>query len=222
MTASADGAIADGGVFVLDQPSNRQALSLMVGFIHRETISPPNTFTQMKEEEVREVFQNGQALFERNWPYAWPLHQAEGSPVAGKTGIAPLPHFPDGVPAATLGGWHVGISKYSDRPEEAHRLVRFIVSDAVQKELALRLGWNPGRSGVYRDPAVLQWLPYLGTLREIFDNAVARPVLPYYNQVSQVVQRHLNAALAGWVSPEESLRQGQEEIEAVTARYRVH
>jgi len=220
VAASAGGGIVENGRFVLDRPANRRALAFLTGLIHDEAVSPPNTYTQMREEEVREAFQNGRALFERNWPYAWAQHQSAGSAVAGKVGIAPLPHFPGGEPAATLGGWHIGISRYTDTPEQARALVRYVTSFPVQKEMALRLGWNPGRRDVYRDPRVLAELPYLGQLREIFDHAVARPVLPYYNQLSQILQRHLNAALAGWVPPEEALRKAQAEIEAVTARYR--
>ncbi len=222
VAASNGGGLAEKGRLVLDRPGNRTALTLLSGFIHQASISPPNTYTQMKEEQVREIFQSGRALFERNWPYAWPLHQAEGSPVAGRTGIAPLPHAPGESSAATLGGWHVGISRYSDAPEQAQALVRFITSFAVQKQMALRLGWNPGRTDVYADPEVLAALPYLEQLRGIFAHAVARPVLPYYTQVSQVMQRHLNAALAGWVAPEQALKQAQAEIDALTVRYHPH
>jgi multiple sugar transport system substrate-binding protein len=222
VAASAGRGLVEDGIFTLDRPANRKALAFLTGLIHDEPISPPNTYTQMKEEEVREAFQSGRALFERNWPYAWAQHQAAGSPVAGKTGIAPLPHFPGQEPAATLGGWHIGISRCTDRPEQARELLRYVTSFAVQKKMALRLGWNPGNRDVYHDPQVLAELPYLAQLRGIFDHAVARPVLPYYNQVSEVLQRHLNAALAGWVSPEEALRQAQAEIGTVAARYRLH
>ena len=57
----------------------------MRDLIHRDGVSPPSTYTGMKEEEVRLFFQSGNALFERNWPYAWPLHEAQGSPVRGVT-----------------------------------------------------------------------------------------------------------------------------------------
>jgi multiple sugar transport system substrate-binding protein len=220
VAASAGGGILEDGKIALDLPANSKALAFLTGLIHYEPISPPNTFTQMREEEVRQYFQSGRALFERNWPYAWALQQAADSPVAGKTGIAPLPHFPGGESAATLGGWHIGISRYTDRPKQAGELVRYLTSFAVQKEMALRLGWNPGRRDVYKDPLVLAELPYLRQLRKILDHAIARPVLPYYSQVSRILQRHLDAALAGWVSPEEALRRAQTEIEAVTARYR--
>ncbi|MEJ2698699.1 MAG: ABC transporter substrate-binding protein, partial [Desulfuromonadales bacterium] len=220
VAASAGGGILENGQIVLDRPPNRKALAFLTGLIHHDPISPPNTFTQMKEEQVRQYFQSGRALFERNWPYAWALHQAADSPVAGNTGIAPLPHFPGGESAATLGGWHIGISRYTDCPKQAGELVRYLTSFAVQKGMALRLGWNPGRRDVYKDPRVIARLPYLRELRKVLNHAVVRPVLPYYGQISQILQRHLDAALAGWVPPEEALRKAQTEIEAVTARYR--
>ena len=43
------------------------------------------------EEEARGVFQSGNAVFMRNWPYAWALANAADSPVKGKVGMAVLP-----------------------------------------------------------------------------------------------------------------------------------
>ena len=54
------------------------------------TISPKGVLGY-KEEESRTVFQNGDALFMRNWPYVWQLSQAQDSPLKGKVGVAPLP-----------------------------------------------------------------------------------------------------------------------------------
>ncbi len=219
--ASGGGGIYRDGGFILSSPANERALSLMRSLIHEKRISPPSTYTQMKEEDVRTTFQSGNALFERNWPYAWPLHQQDGSPVAGKTGIAALPHFPDGQPVSTLGGWHIGVSRYSDMPQQAWELVKYLTSHRVQKRMALELGWNPGRSDLYRDPQVLEEMPHFAELRSIFSYAEARPMLPYYSQISAIVQRHLNAALATRSRPEQALRAAQAEIERVTARYRI-
>ena len=112
----------------INQPNNIIALQFMQDLIHKNHISPPNTYTEMKEEEVRRFFQRGNAVFERNWPYAWKLHQSDDSPVKGKIGIAPLPHFIGGESASTLGGWHIGISCYSDRKSRAWQMLEFITS----------------------------------------------------------------------------------------------
>ncbi len=213
-------AVAGGSVSV-DTPANRKALRFMRDLIHRYRISPPSTYTEMKEEQTRLYFQEGNALFERNWPYAWLLHEAKGSPVRGRVGVAPLPSFTAGKGVSTLGGWHAGISRFSDAKAESEKLLCFLLSYGVQKELALRLGWNPGRRDVYRDPEVLARLPYFRTLRAVFEDARPRPVVPYYTQLSAILQRHLNAALSGASSPGEALAAAQREMQAVVSRYRV-
>lgn len=207
------------GIAVNLEP-NVKALNLMRSMLGPKGISPPETFTTMKEEETRLYFQKGSALFERNWPYAWALHQQPGSPVRGKIGIAPLPHFPDHASAAVLGGWQVGISRFTRRGARARKLVRYLVSLPVQKRLALDLGWNPGRIAVYRDSSVLDSLPHFRELGAVFAHTVARPNLPYWTRLSEVLQRHLNAALAGKVEPKAALQAAAEEADAITARYR--
>ena len=208
------------GKLSLNLPENIEALEFMVDLIHRYKISPPNTYTEMKEEEVRNLFQSGNCLFERNWPYAWNLHQARGSAVRGRVGIAPLPGFGGKRGASALGGWHIGISKYSDAPAQAWEFVKFVTSYKVQKELVMGLGWNPGRVDIYEDPEVGEKFPHLLTLKGVFQTAVSRPNLPYYPQVSEVIQRWANRALAGKIGAKEALDKAQKEAEEVVRAYK--
>ena len=96
------GAALKGQRLALETAANVEATQFMYDLIHTHHISPPNTYTEMKEEEVRAFFQQGNALFERNWPYAWALHQREDSAVRGKIGIAVLPHFSGGKSVSAL------------------------------------------------------------------------------------------------------------------------
>ena len=211
--------VKDDAVLV-DTPGNRKALRLMRDLIDPLGVSPPNTYTEMKEEEARLFYQAGNALFERNWPYAWALHEASDSPVRGKTAIAPIPGFAPGHGSSTLGGWHVGISRHSDAKPESRKLLCFLTSFETQKKLAFHLGWNPGRKDVYEDPDVLSRLPHFRELREVFEGARPRPIVPYYTQLSEILQRHLSAALSGRSSPGEALAAAQQEMEKVVSRYR--
>jgi multiple sugar transport system substrate-binding protein len=213
------GIFVEDGKVVLNSPENLDAIQFMHNLIHKYKISPLSTFTEMREEQVRETFQQGNALFERNWPYAWSLHQAPNSIVRGKTAIAPLPHFPSGKSVSTLGGWHVGISRFSDQKELSWELVKFLTSYEIQKKLALQLGWNPGRKDIYNDPEVLRDMPHLARLKEVFENARPRPMLPYYTQLSKVIQRYLNSILAGNLTPENALASAQKEAQAIVNRY---
>lgn len=220
ITSNGGEIIDDEGNLALNTEKNREALQFMKDLIHEYKISPPNTYTEMKEEEVRMLFQSGNALFERNWPYAGPLHAAADSPVRGKFALTLLPKFEDGRHASTLGGWHVGISKYSDRKEDAWRLVDFILSYESQKRLALELGWNPGRGDLYRDPEVLRTMPHLETLRTAVESSVARPLLPFYTQVSEVLQKAINGALSGSLPVERALEEAEAEIARIMESYR--
>lgn len=199
--------------------NNIEALEFMRDLIHGYRLSPPNTFTEMKEEEVRAFFESGDSLFERNWPYAWKLHQREGSRVKGKVGIAMLPKFKEGRHPSTLGGWHIGISRFSDKKEEAWRLVEFILSYGTQKGLALDLGWNPGRKDIYDDLEVIERLPHMETIKRACGQAVARPNLPYYTLVSQILQGSINSAITGKEEPERALARAQKGIMKVYEVY---
>jgi multiple sugar transport system substrate-binding protein len=209
------------GRVLLDTAENRWAVQFMHDLIRKYKVSPPNTYTEMREEQTRLYFQRGDALFERNWPYAWNLHQAEASEVKDKTGMAPLPAPPTGESVFTLGGWHIGISKYSDVKEQALAFVKYVTSYKGQKKMVLLLGWNPGRQDLYDDGEVLKKMPFLMELRDIFVHARARPVVPYYTQISDIAQRWINAALAGRYTPEDALQQAEKEITALLARYAI-
>jgi multiple sugar transport system substrate-binding protein len=212
--------VDDRGDLALDMDENREALEFMRDLISRYAISPPNTYTEMKEEEVRSTFQSGNALFERNWPYAWSLHQAGDSPVSGKVEIGVLPRFEGGRHVAALGGWHIGISRSSDAKNAAWELVKFVVSRDVQLGFALSLGWNPARRDLYESEDIAEKAPHLVELKAVFENATARPNVPYYSLLSRVLQQKVNAALSGSLTPEEALESAQEEALRVVERYR--
>ena len=218
---SQGGFLFQGSNVILDTKENRQALQFMHDLIWKYEVSPPNTYTEMREEQVRIFFQMGEALFERNWPYAWKLHQSAGSPVKNKTGIAPLPGPAPGKSVSTLGGWHIGVSRFSDAKEAALKFVKYVASYEGQKKMVLRLGWNPGRRDLYEDKDILEKMPFLKDLGNIFLQARARPTMPYYSQVSDITQRWINAVLADRIEPRDALQHAEKEIAALLARYSI-
>jgi trehalose/maltose transport system substrate-binding protein len=217
--ASNGGGILKDGKIELNTPENLKALQFMHDLIYKYKISPPNTYTEMREEQVRRAFQNGNTLFERNWAYAWNLHQSNDSPVKGKIGMTILPHFEDHSSVSTLGGWHIGMSKYSDVKDKAWDFIRYITSYNVQKELLLKVGWNPGRSDVYKDKELLEKIPRLEILSDAFNITVARPTIPYYPQFSDIVQRYVNDCLANKIKPGNALEEMQKQVNQLSALY---
>lgn len=196
----------------LDGGGNRKALTFMRDLVSLHHVTPSDV-TTADEETARRTFGEGRAVFMRNWPYAWHLFQREGSVVKGKVGISPLPAFRGHRPAATLGGWHLGVSAYSRHLEEAKALVKFLTSPASQKWMAMTIGYHPTRQSVYRDPELRRTQPFIADLHRIFLTATPRPVTPFYADLSQVMQPAFSFILGGIRSPEEALQDAQREIE---------
>ncbi len=204
---------SQGGV-VLDRPEGVAALRWLASTVGR--IAPPAVMTY-QEEESRQAFQEGRAVFLRNWPYVWSKAQEEGSPVRGNVGISRMPHAAGASSAATLGGWGFGIARTCKHPEAARAFVRFATSAESMKILDRRNGAIPARQALYDDAELVQAHPYYPDLREVLLAARPRPVHPKYAQISSILQAQLSAALVGRAEPEEAIRNAAGEIRRVIA-----
>lgn len=201
----------------LDRPEARRALAFMARCIATDAISPPGV-TTYQEEESRHLFQDGRAVFLRNWPYVWSLAQAEDSPVRGRIDVSAMVHEPGRRGGSTLGGWGLGLSSYSRHPGLAADLVRIVISLEGQRWLCAGTGFAPARTGAYRDPELLAANPFLARIGALHEHAVARPPIPRYDLASDILQRHLSAALTGGETVPRALAMAAEETRRVLAR----
>ena len=182
-------------VSTLDQPRALAAVRFVRDRLIGE-ISPRGILTS-EEPESLSLFTKGTPIFHRNWPYAWKIaNDSKTSRIAGKVGIMPLPGFPGKKGVATLGGWQLGISRFSTQPELAWRFVAFMTSAAIQKRIALATGRAPTRRALYDDPELLDAIPQLKSLLQIFRQAVPRPITPVYIPLSNIMQRYFSSILA--------------------------
>ncbi|GAB3457207.1 ABC transporter substrate-binding protein [Actinophytocola sediminis] len=149
----------------------------------------PHEALGFKEEQSREAFQEGSALFLRNWPYAYRLLADENSPVAGRFDVATLPG-----PSA-LGGWNLGISSCSAHRRTARDFIKFLTSEDNQRLAFQQASAGPTIAALYQDPELLADRPYLKVLGESLRDARARPPVPYYEDVSDAIQEHVGDAL---------------------------
>ena len=186
------------GKISINNPSAVAALELAGSW--PGTISPTGVLNA-EEEEARTAFQSGNAVFMRNWPYAWSLSQDDKSPVKDKVGVAALPKGEgDGArPAATLGGWDLSVSKFSKHPAEAADLVMYLTSVAEQKRRAITASLNPTIPALYSDKDIVAANPFLASMGEVFKGAVPRPSTVTggkYNQVSNAFWNAVHSVLA--------------------------
>jgi trehalose/maltose transport system substrate-binding protein len=138
----------------------------------------------------------------RNWPYALELSQDAKSPVKDKVGVTVLPKGggAGGRNAATLGGWNLGVSKFTKHPKEAAELALYLTGPEEQKRRAMEGGFHPTIQSLYEDPEVLEKRPTFKELFETFKNAVPRPSAQTkgkYNQASTEFWNAVHAVLTG-------------------------
>jgi trehalose/maltose transport system substrate-binding protein len=209
---------ADGEI-TINNPQAVQALTTARGWIG--TISPEGVLSY-GEEEARGVFQSGNAVFMRNWPYAWVLAQSEDSPVKDKVGVVALPKGGEmGRPAGTLGGWQLAVSRYSANPELAADLVMYLTSYEEQKRRAIEGSYNPTIEALYQDQEVLEAVPFFGSLYETFANGVPRPSSvtgDKYGRVSNAFFNSVHGVLSGTVAPEAAVEDLETQLKRIRKR----
>ena len=199
---------------VLRTPQNITALNVMRDCLAVHKISP-DLVTNAIEETTRHIFHNGNAIFMRNWPYAWNIFQKEGSPVKGKIGVSALPHFPGHTSASALGGWQLGINRFSKKKQLAEKLVSYLTSPEIQKQMALTVGYKPTRKQLYKDADLQKAQPFMVMLYDVFLHAKPRPVTPYYMAITQVLQSEFSAAINGIKTADEALQSAQTQLERI-------
>ncbi len=219
LTGFGGGILDDSGRVVVDRPPAVRALATLRDAIRGSGIVPADALG-WQEEQTRFAFQNGRALFMRNWPYAWALLQdPERSAVAGRVGVAPMPAGEAGRAAGALGGQLLAVNAASDVPEAAQRLVEFLTRPEQMLERARVLGQHPPRRSLYTDAALQGALGISAArARELLERAVPRPATPLYTELSEALQVHLHRALSGQEEPAAALAAAAGEMRRLLAR----
>ncbi len=179
------------------------------------TISPPGVVSY-QEEDARAVWHAGNAAFMRNWPYAYVLSgNSEDIPAFD---VAPLPAGASGEGASTLGGWHIGVSKYSEHPEAATAFAIYMTSVENQKHYALDTTSPPAALELYDDPDIQAALPFASP--DVVDITTARPSnfsKDKYNALSTLYFTAIHSILTGEEDAEVALELLELDIEALFA-----
>lgn len=194
VASAGGGHFIDGGKATINNAKAAAILNLMRSWVG--TISPRGV-TSYDEEGARNAFAGGNAAFLRNWPYAYAANAT--TPVKGKYDVTVLPHSGGSPSVGTVGGWQLGVSKYSKNVGAATELVRYLTSAGVQKFDAIYNTNVPTIPAVARDKAVVKANPYLkpeiATVTRV--TRPARYLGTRYNQGSQIIYQGINQILNG-------------------------
>lgn len=214
VVADAGGSIvtSDYSKGALNTPAGLKALNFLKGTI-ASGVSPKATPTFQEPQSLND-FTAGNALFMRNWSYAWAITQdASQSKVVGKVGMAPLPTFA-GQPtpgASTNGGGGMFINPHSRYLKQDVEFLTWLTGTEAQGMFASVGKVLPANVQAQTPKAQAEVGPVgkvLATLR-----IVGRPVgTPAYSQVSRAVFQNINAALSGNESAGQALSSADGQI----------
>lgn len=214
--------IDDSGEVVVNRPEAVRALEFMRDELYKWNVAPLDVLT-WHEEEARFAFENGNAVFMRNWPYAvGAMSDTAQSKVIGKFAVTPMPKSataPMGHSTAALGGAQLAINAYTEYPDAAYKLIAYLTAPEQMLERAQAVGQYPTRSGLYDDARLRGAINIpLENARRAIESATPRPVTPIYNELSEILQIQVHRALVRQVEPRQALDEAAARINALIER----
>ncbi|MFN3995515.1 MAG: ABC transporter substrate-binding protein [bacterium] len=172
-----------------------------------EGISPISVIN-FEEEESRIVFQQGKAVFARNWPYAIKMLMDDEN-MKDKFGVTILPGE-----NPTLGGWALAISAYSPNKKEAWKFIDFTVKRGL-KTLFLKRGDVPTKMDLFEDEDIKSRLPYYSVIEKSIDFSKPRTIHPLYPRISNIIQINLSGVISGKIDSKLAARKTIKELEKI-------
>jgi len=196
----------------------------------------PDTVLTYHEETSRAVWNGGNAIFHRNWPYCYRLSMDNeflngslGSYLNASLdsqkvfGVTPMPKM-DATVSATdartscLGGWQLGLNVYSKQKDNAKEFIKWLTDYDQQKYYLLNGGQIPTRIDVYNDAGVLASdQAYVNELFPVFEKALPRPVHPDYPAMSKAIWSPMHLYLVGSSTLNEATAAMDQAVEDVLA-----
>lgn len=166
------------------------------------------------EEDVRNVFSQGKAVFATNWNYMYDLvnNVPEESQVTGKIKFSLMPAFSDsGVISATNNG-SMGFSVAANSPNKdvAWNYVVYLTSEDVQNRYSAHLlpVWQSsfeGEAGAKLESFSEVTKVTVPAFKAQFPYSHVRPKVPYYTEGSKALQLAIQEALTKQKTPQEAL-----------------
>jgi trehalose/maltose transport system substrate-binding protein len=172
----------------------------------------------MTEDESKNVFMSGNAAFIRNWPYLYSICNINESSIKGKFSATSVPAGNGGVSSGVLGGWGIGVNKYSKNIDEAVKFVKYFTSAEAQKYRALKSGNAPNIIALKNDKEILKY-DIFKIVNEALPKGFNRPFIqtyPNYNKVSQAFYKMIYKILKKEKTPYAGLEELSKQLQQIT------
>ena len=185
----------------------------------------PRAVVDYSELESWQEFVSGNAVFMRNWPYAF---GNLGNPDLNtldreQVGIAAIPTLGNSNKSYSCqGGWNLMVNKYiSDEKKDASwKFIRYLTSQEQQKYMAINGGFLPTFKSLYEDAEILKVMPSIREGKSLLENARVRPITPFYQQMAPRISRSFNRVLRGETSGTAAVAVLERELRTVLRKNR--
>lgn len=201
-----------------NSPEGVEAMQFLIDGVEGGLYNPASL--ESGSEEIRRIFSQGEAMFMLNWTYAGNLlNDPAESNVVGDAKAALIPGTDKAVSATVNGGEGLSIMADSQHPDEAWDFLEWLISPDVNITYANRTLplWadNFGEGG-----PVAEAQPVIADIAaEQLSYMINRPIVPYYTQASEILQREIQTALLGEKSAEQALADAEAAILALQAEF---
>jgi multiple sugar transport system substrate-binding protein len=165
----------------------------------------PKDLLNFTEGETHTNFEQGNAVFARNWPYAFGRIKGKESGVTvtvDQVGIAPLPN------GGSVGGWLLGLNKNSKHLDGAWEFIKFAAGEEGQKIMSTQGGYLPGYNALLTNDEVKSsnvMLSYPG-FQKALTTTIARPVSPEYSKASDTIQVNAHKYLSSGAGIDDAVK----------------
>jgi multiple sugar transport system substrate-binding protein len=199
---------------IIDSPEAAAGLATEASML--SSGAAPQAVSTYTESETEPAFLNGDSVFARNWPYMYAMVGTSDYPKLKpeQVGVAPLPVDDGNQLASCLGGWDMLVNAQSDMQDEAWEFIKFMTSEESMKFRSVKATVLPTRSSLLDDPEIKK-LPVVAQGAPAIEHTHARPVSPYYSDMSLEMQEQFNASLKGETSPEAAVKSLQQSLERI-------
>ncbi|MFC7214976.1 extracellular solute-binding protein [Saliphagus sp. GCM10025334] len=227
------GPVGDRPVTV-DEPEFVDSLRMMRTFVDEEYDDAlegyasgvaPSDITSWTEDESLPEFENGNASFHRNWPYA--IRAAAEEHGVDNVGTMPIPYAVTedeanqsgtGGTTSALGGWHIVLNPNSNNLEQAREVLRVSMEDDLLLGILDIWGWLPPKPELFESEEAESIEPmgaYMNTLRLAGENTMPRPVTEVWGTESTRIAEEANSAVSGSKDPEDAAADLQSALEDI-------
>lgn len=200
----------------MTDPKTVESLQFFVDLLKN---APPDVATFTHEEAVGTFIEGKSAMWLDATALTSRILDKSKSKVYDKVGFVPTPTGPDGLDAAALAGWNLGVAVNSKKKDAAWAFIVYMTGKPTAKTY-VKNGGTPVRESIYNDAEMAAADPSYPVQLESFKRAAALvdrgiawlPPSEKLNQMLDIVGSYANQAIIGQISAQEACDKSQEEL----------